>query len=73
MKHAWLFSDFLHALKGERLSSVFSPDGTLISASAAPHCGVGGGGRGEGDWIGKVEISSRKKSLAVGEACMAIF
>ena len=26
-------------LKGERLRSVFSPDGTLISASAAPHCG----------------------------------
>ena len=26
-------------LKTERLSSVFSPDGTLISASAAPHCG----------------------------------
>ena len=25
--------------KGEGLSSVFSPDGTLISASAAPHCG----------------------------------
>ena len=25
--------------KGERLSSVFSPDRTLISASAAPHCG----------------------------------
>ena len=24
----------------ERLSSVFSPDGTLISASAVPHCGV---------------------------------
>ena len=24
---------------GERLSSVFSADGTLISASAAPHCG----------------------------------
>ena len=32
-------SDLLQALKGERLSSVFSPDGTLISASAAPHCG----------------------------------
>ena len=31
--------DLLQALKGERLSSVFSPDGTLISASAAPHCG----------------------------------
>ena len=30
----------LQALKGERLSSVFSPDGTLISASAAPHCGA---------------------------------
>ena len=28
------------ALKGERLRSVFSPNGTLISASAAPHCGV---------------------------------
>ena len=26
------------ALKGARLSSVFPPDGTLISASAAPHC-----------------------------------
>ena len=26
-------------LRGERSSSVFSPDGTLISASAAPHCG----------------------------------
>ena len=29
-----------YILKGERLSSVFSPDGTLISASAAPHCGA---------------------------------
>ena len=27
----------------------------------------------EGEWTRKVEISSRKKSLAVGEACMAIF
>ena len=27
------------ALKEGRLSSVFSSDGTLISASAAPHCG----------------------------------
>ena len=26
--------------KGEPLSSVFSSDGTLISASAAPHCGT---------------------------------
>ena len=31
--------DLLQTVKGERLSSVFSPDGTLISASAAPHCG----------------------------------
>ena len=35
----WLYTDLLQALKGERLSSVFSPDRTLISASAAPHCG----------------------------------
>ena len=34
-----LYTDLLQALKGERLSSVFSPDGTLISASAAPQCG----------------------------------
>ena len=32
--------DLLQALKGESLSSVFSPNGTLISASAAPHCEV---------------------------------
>ena len=31
--------DRLQAIKGEPLSFVFSPDGTLISASAAPHCG----------------------------------
>ena len=37
------YTDLLQALKGERLSSVFSPDGTLISASAAPHCGVTSG------------------------------
>ena len=35
----WPYTDLLQTLKGERLSSVFSPDGTLISASAAPHCG----------------------------------
>ena len=40
MKHVWLYTDLLQALKGERLSTVFSPDGTLISASAAPHCGT---------------------------------
>ena len=34
-----IYTDLLQDLKGERLSSVFSPDGTLISASAAPHCG----------------------------------
>ena len=33
------YTDLLQALKGECLRSVFSPDGTLISASAAPHCG----------------------------------
>ena len=35
-----IHTDLLKALKGERISSVFSPDGTLISASAALHCGV---------------------------------
>ena len=38
--HVWLYTDLLQALKGEHLSSVFSPDRTLISASAAPHRGV---------------------------------
>ena len=38
--YVWLYTDLLQALKVERLSFVFSPDGTLISASAAPHCGV---------------------------------
>ena len=33
-------TDLLQALKGERLISVFSLDGTLISVSAAPHCGT---------------------------------
>ena len=32
--------DLLQALKGEPLSSVFSTDEILISASAAPHCGA---------------------------------
>ena len=40
LRHVWLYTEILYALKGERLTSVFSPDGTLISASAAPHCGV---------------------------------
>ena len=30
-------------------------------------------GKNEGEWTGKVEINSRKKSMAVDEACMAIF
>ena len=36
--HVWLYTDLLQAIKGECLSSVFSPDGTLISASTAPQC-----------------------------------
>ena len=32
------YTDLLQALKGDRLSSVLSSDGTLISASAAAHC-----------------------------------
>ena len=38
-QHVWLYTDLLQALKGERLNCVFSPDGTLISASAAPTTG----------------------------------
>ena len=33
------YTDLLKAFKGKPLSSVFSTDGTLISVSAAPHCG----------------------------------
>ena len=39
MKHAWLYSDLLQALKEEPFSSDFSTDGSLISASAVPDCG----------------------------------
>ena len=36
------YTDLLQVLKAEPLSSVFSTGGTLISASAAPHCrGIG--------------------------------
>ena len=35
MQHVWPYTDIFQALKGERVSSVFSPDETLISASAA--------------------------------------
>ena len=41
-QHVWLYTDLLQALKGEPLSSVFSTDATLISASVAPHCRRGG-------------------------------
>ena len=37
--YGYIYTNLLQALKGDCLSSVFSPDGTLISASAAPHCG----------------------------------
>ena len=39
---------YILTLQGEGLSSVFSPDGTYISASAAPHCGTQKRGEGEG-------------------------
>ena len=35
----WLYTYLLQVLKEEPLSSAFSTNGTLISASAAPHCG----------------------------------
>ena len=36
--NVWLYNDLLLPLKEEPLSSVLLTDGTLISASAAPHC-----------------------------------
>ena len=30
VKHAWLYSDLLQALKGEHLSALFSKEGALI-------------------------------------------
>ena len=38
VKHAWLYSDLLQALKGEPSSSWFSTIGSVISVSALPHC-----------------------------------
>ena len=37
--YGYNYTDLPQALKGKPSSSVFSTDGTLISASAAPHCG----------------------------------
>ena len=39
LSNIWLYTDLLQALKGERLSTVFSPDGTLICVFAGSHCG----------------------------------
>ena len=47
------------------LSSVFSPDGTLISASAAPYCGVAASARG----VAKYTLCSCKSILAAANAC----
>ena len=53
------------AWKGERLSSVFSPDGTWISASAAPHCGGGGETeRGERQRVRESEEEEREREKA---------
>ena len=41
--HVRLYTDLLQALKGQRLSSAFSSDGTSMSASATPHWKGGGG------------------------------
>ena len=37
VSHVWLYTVLFQALKGERLSSVFSPDGTL---NPLPHRGI---------------------------------
>ena len=38
-KHAWLYSDLLLFDRRTFVSSGFSTEGTLLSASAVPHCG----------------------------------
>ena len=63
----WLYTDLLQALKGERLSSVFSPDGTLISVSAAPHCGVEGGNTSVS---GSITIRSKGQRFLSAEESM---
>ena len=45
----FLYTDLLQALKGERLSSVFSSDGAVISASTAPHYGGPAAGKHDAD------------------------
>ena len=48
-KHIWLYTDVPQALKREQKRepsrTMFSLDGTLISAPAAPHCGSKARGR----------------------------
>ena len=45
---------------------MFSLDGTLISAAAAPHCGEKNSGevleKNAGEWTGRVEISKEEIS-----------
>ena len=40
MKHAWLYFDLFHVLKGEPLSFGFSTYGSLIYMSTVPQCMV---------------------------------
>ena len=54
--------DLNQASKVERLSSVFSPNGTLISAFAASHCRRGGGGGGGGGEEEEEEEEKRKRN-----------
>ena len=56
MKHAWLYSDLLQALKGEPLSSGFPTEGFSVSAPAVPH----GGGRRKSFAVRKTHFTSDK-------------
>ena len=54
-----IYTDLPQALKGEPSSSVFSTDGILISASAAPHCGGTGKQAKKPVWIQVQERDDR--------------
>ena len=73
----WAFSSVtIHELSVTTSSVTYfilqADTGTSVPQSIQENLGRGLE-KNEGEWTGKVEISSKKKSLAVVEACMAIF
>ena len=65
MQHVWLYIDLLKTSKEEPFSSVFSTDGTLISAFTAPYCGV----EGHQKWYEQVELNRDCNHAKVERPC----